>query len=80
VDRLCTKVKYSRKTLCAAFFEADKHSTGYLTKNELAAVFQHFNMPEGDSARFYDAMGGDYKGLFWREAVAIIAPLFKPEA
>lgn len=79
-NRLCGKAKYSRKTLCAAFSEADKHAIGYLSKNELATVFEHFDMPEGDSAQFYTTMGGDYRGLFWREAVAIMAPLLKPGA
>lgn len=79
-QRLCGKAKFSRKTLCAAFNEADQKSSGYLSKNELAKVFHNFNMPEADAAKFFSMMGGDGRGLFWREAMAIIAPLFQPEA
>lgn len=77
--KLCEKAR-SRKALCAAFHAADECSDGYLTIDELAAVFRQLNMPEGDAACFFEKMGGDQRGLFWREAVAIIDPLFKPEA
>lgn len=76
---LCEKAK-SRKTLCEAFHAADECSDGYLTASDLAAVFQQLKMPEGDAARFFETFGGDQRGLFWREAVAIIHPLFRPEA
>lgn len=79
---LCFKAKRSRKTLCAAFLEADQQSTqsasGYLSIADLKTVFQRFDLSEGDTVRFFNSMGGDDRGLFWREAVAIMAPLFQP--
>jgi hypothetical protein len=77
--QFCAKAKYSRKTLCAALLNADQDKDGYLTTSELAGVFQRFEMSDGDSASFYSTMGGDQRGLFWREAIAIMAPLFRPE-
>jgi hypothetical protein len=48
--------------------------------DNLTAVFQELGMPEADAGLFFEMMGGDQRGLFWREAVAIMDPLFRPEA
>merc|ERR1712216_808667 len=80
-EQLCRKANYSRQTLSAAFFEADQNSRadGFLMISELATVFQNFSMSERDAEHFHSSMkvGGNEEGLYWREAVAIMAPLFK---
>eukprot|EP00746_Dinoflagellata_sp_MGD_P165379 gnl/MRDRNA2_/MRDRNA2_94602_c0_seq1.p1 gnl/MRDRNA2_/MRDRNA2_94602_c0~~gnl/MRDRNA2_/MRDRNA2_94602_c0_seq1.p1 ORF type:complete len:228 (+),score=33.50 gnl/MRDRNA2_/MRDRNA2_94602_c0_seq1:65-685(+) len=77
---LCEKVGLSRKMLCATFHAADQHLSGYLSKTELTSVFRQLGLPEADALHFFEMMGGDQRGLFWREAVAIMDPLLKQQA
>merc|ERR1719265_1029171 len=57
---------------------AASNQDGVLTEPDLQDVFQSFGLPSSDALIFFNLLDTNGNGtLYWREIVAILAPLFK---
>eukprot|EP00746_Dinoflagellata_sp_MGD_P165396 gnl/MRDRNA2_/MRDRNA2_94639_c0_seq1.p1 gnl/MRDRNA2_/MRDRNA2_94639_c0~~gnl/MRDRNA2_/MRDRNA2_94639_c0_seq1.p1 ORF type:complete len:321 (+),score=50.61 gnl/MRDRNA2_/MRDRNA2_94639_c0_seq1:93-965(+) len=75
---LATAADFNALAVSRAFEGADKDRDGVLTMSDMQDVFQYFGLPSEDAIIFVNLMDTHGSGtLYWREIVAILAPLFK---
>jgi len=57
----------------------DKDKDGVLDVSDMEEVFRHFDLPPSDASVFFNLMDKDGLGrIWWREVMAILAPMLKP--
>lgn len=75
--QLATEARFQSRIVSEAFAVANKAKDGFLTVFEMEDAFQQLRLPASEAQKFFWLMDTEYCGrVYWREAIAVLGPMF----